>query len=216
MRRKSAPSATFSPRMSNLQFVFKATALSLAGAILVGYGVGHLLADRWYVTTTHTLKADPERVAAALLDLSSWQHWYGAKVDLGNPTRAEVQGQVGTVGHTLVWSGPLGEARLRLAAIEPGAVAYDYGVRNKDGSTGGTGTGRVEYQKSPEGCSVSWTDRGVWDNVMLRWFGWFGALQDRCQQIHDASLTGLERHLEDTAKAGPAKAAAAGSSETPK
>lgn len=89
--------------MSNLQFVFKATALSLAGAILVGYGARHLLADRWHVTTTHTLKADPERVAAALLDLSTWEHWYGAKVDLGNPTRAELQGPAGTVGHTLVW-----------------------------------------------------------------------------------------------------------------
>ena len=97
MRRKSAPSATFSPRMSNLQFVFKATALSLAGAILVGYGVGHLLADRWYVTTTHTLKADPERVAAALLDLSSWQHWYGAKVDLERkPIDTGVTGPTGT------------------------------------------------------------------------------------------------------------------------
>lgn len=216
MRRKSARSATFSPRMSNLQFVFKATALSLAGAILVGYGVGHLLADRWHVTTTHTLKAAPERVAAALLDLSTWEHWYGAKVDLGNPTRAAVHGEVGKVGHTLVWSGPLGEARLRLAAIEPGAVAYDYGVRNKDGSTGGNGTGRIEYQQSPEGCTVRWTDRGVWDNVMLRWFGWFGALQERCQQIHDASLTGLERHLEDVAKTGPAQPAGAGAAEAPK
>lgn len=216
MRRKSAPSATFSARMSNLQFVFKATALSLAGAILVGYGVGHLLADRWHVTTTHAVKAEPERVAAALLDLSTWEHWYGAKVDLGNPTKTEVLGEVGTVGQTLVWRGPLGEARLRLSAIEPGAVAYDYGVRNKDGSTGGNGSGRIEYAKSAAGCTVSWTDRGVWDNVMLRWFGWFGALQERCRQIHDASLTGLERHLEDAAKAASTKAAGAGAAESPK
>lgn len=202
--------------MSNLTFVFKAVTLSLAGALVVGYGVGHLLADRWEVTTSHTLKAKPEQVVAALHDLGSWQHWYGTKVDLGSPTKVEVQGAPGTVGHTLVWTGPQGQARLQLAALEPGVVEYDFGMRSTDGSFGGSGKGRIEYRASGDGCLVRWTDRGVWDNVMLRWFGWFGALQERCKQIHDASLTGLERHLEEAATGQAPQPAAAGPTDAPK
>lgn len=187
--------------MSNVQFVFKVTALSVAGFVLVGVGVGQLLADRWTVATTRVLRAKSDRVMAAIGDLAGWQDWYAAQVDLGNPTRCEVLGTAGTVGHALRWSGPRGEASLTLQKVTvgadgAGAIDYDYGTMAANGGPANRGTGRVMFAPSGDGCSVTWIDGGVWDGLMGRWWGWFGALQDRCKQIQISTLEGLQQHLE--------------------
>lgn len=193
-------------------FVFKTTALALGAMVLVFLVVGQLLSDTWEVKTTRTVKASPERVGAVLGDLSTWESWYATKVNLGNPTKSEVRGAPGTVGHALVWTGPKGTLSLTFTAVRPGAiaydVAYDYGAGEADGRKGGRGPGRIDYAAQGDGCTVTWTDGGIWGDMMLRWFGWFGALQEGCKQIHNASLTGLQLQLEEATKpaTGGAKA----------
>lgn len=199
--------------MSAPLYVFKTTALALAAMVVVFFAVGQLLNKTWEVKTTRLVKASPERCGAVLGDLATWAAWYAAKVDLGNPTKTEVQGTPGTVGHALVWTGPMGKASLTFTSVTAGAIGYDYGVMVADGSKGGRGTGRVDYAASADGCTVTWTDGGVWDGLLARWFGWFGALQERCKQIHNASLTGLQLQLEEAAKPAGSEAKA---SEAPK
>jgi len=190
--------------MSAPLFVLKTTTLALAAMVIVFLVVGQLLSDTWEVKTTRTVKASPERVGAALGDLSTWEAWYATKVNLGNPTKSEVRGAAGTVGHALVWTGPKGTLSLTFTAVRPGSigydVAYDYGTGEADGRKGGRGPGRIDYVAVGDGCSVTWTDGGTWGDMMLRWFGWFGALQEGCKQIHNASLTGLQMQLEEAAK----------------
>ncbi len=187
--------------MSAPLYVFKVTAVTLAATILFGLVISMNLQDRWEVTTVRTIKTKPERLAAVLGDLSTWDRWYAAKVDLGNPTKATVEGTPGTVGHALVWTGPMGKASLTFTSVAPGAIGYDYGVVVSDGQKGGRGTGSVRYTAAGDSCTVTWIDGGVWDGMLARWFGWFGALQERCKQIHSASFTELQVYLDEQAKA---------------
>ena len=195
--------------MSAPLYVFKVTAVTLAATILFGLVVSMNLQDRWEVATVRTIQCKPDRLAAVLGDLSTWERWYAAKVDLGNPTKATVEGAPGTVGHALVWTGPKGKASLSFTSVAPGSIVYDYGVVISDGQKGGRGTGSVRYAAAGEGCTVTWTDGGSWDGIVARWFGWFGALQERCKQIQAASLVDLQVYLEEQAKAAPGDGAKA-------
>lgn len=195
--------------MSAPLYVFKVTAVTLAATILFGLVVSMNLQDRWEVATVRTIQCKPERLAAVLGDLSTWERWYAAKVDLGNPTKATVEGAPGTVGHALVWTGPMGKASLKFTSVAPGALTYDYVVVIGGGEKGGQGTGSVRYAAAGDGSTVTWTDGGVWDGMLARWFGWFGALQERCKQIHNGSFTQLQVYLDEQAKPAPGDGAKA-------
>jgi hypothetical protein len=183
--------------MSNLRLLFRIFVLSLAGMILVYLGVGQVLASEWQVTTTRTLTASVAQVAGWIGDFATWAKWHAADVDLGAPTKVAVLGPAGQVGHRLQWTGPKGIAGLTLTAVGDGRYVYEYGFESSGAQPKVTtrGRSRIELQADGAGCRVVWFDGGQWDNLMLRWVGWFGAVQDHCRKIQGASLEALQQEL---------------------
>jgi hypothetical protein len=182
--------------MSTPKFVLRAMVASLAAMILIYLLVGQLLAKSWRVETTRSIAAPAARVAALVQDLASWSSWAGADVNLGSPTTRSVQGAVGTVGHGLVWTGPMGTASMTLTAVGTNHVEYGLGRSVANAATPSPKNGgRIEWQADGERCQVRWIDTGELDTLALRWFGWFGAYQHRYQQVQSSSLTGLEQKL---------------------
>jgi hypothetical protein len=183
--------------MTNAGMFFKVMVLTLAATILVYLGVGQLLASSWTVETVRTLTASPAAVGAKVLDLASWQGWCAADANLGEPTVRTVTGTPGAVGQRIVWTGPKGEASLLVTALSPNSLEYRYGHRQ-----GGPepverelGTGAVSWEAEGAVTRLRWRDGGVWDNLPGKWVGWFGALQQRYQQVQGSSLVALEQLL---------------------
>jgi hypothetical protein len=179
---------------STARLVFRALVFSLAGLVLVVMGVGQLLAKDWRVATERTLPADPARVGALLRDLRTWERWCRLDIQLGPLTTREVLGDPGQPGQRIVWSGARGRAVLEVAAIGEQSLEYTVAFEVADG--GPPGRGRFAWRAEGTGCRLSWSDEGSYANVILRWFGWFGALQERVRQIHDATFVALQRELE--------------------
>jgi uncharacterized protein YndB with AHSA1/START domain len=179
--------------MSQTRTVFKGVVFSLAAAVLVVLGVGQVLAKDWQVETTRTLPAEPGKVAAMLCDLSTWAKWSAVDVQMGPQTAREVTGAPGGAGQRLVWSGTRGKAALVVTAVSDRRLDYTFGFE-VDGAPP-PGSGHVEWAAEGAGTKVRWVDRGVHANVMLRWFGWFGALQERVKQMQGASFEGLQEEL---------------------
>lgn len=174
--------------------MFKAMVLSLAAMVLVGIGVGQVLATKWQVETVRVLRAEPARVGALLRDLGTWQKWSAVDVNLGAQTARQVTGAVGSGAQCIEWSGQLGRAVLTATAVTESSIDYSIGFRMD--SPPSPGHGRVEWQAVPEGTRVRWSDDGSFDSIILRWFGWFGALQERVKQIQSSSLESLQQELE--------------------
>jgi hypothetical protein len=178
---------------------FKTLVLALAGTILIFYGVGMLLADRWYVETTRTVPAPVTKVVPLLGNFATWADWSQMNANLGPETTREVTGQPGTVGHQITWRGAQGHARLVLAGVADNRLQYEF-WRQAPGETAAVlrGHGSVRWEAVPGASAdttateVTWRDDGTWDNLAGRWIGWFGALQERMRQIQTSSLTGLE------------------------
>lgn len=174
--------------------MFKALVLSLAAMVLVVLGVGQLLATRWQVETVRVLRADPARVAALVRDLGSWQKWSAIEVNLGAQTARQVTGDAGSGAQRIEWSGQLGQAVLTATAVTESSLDYRIGFLMATPPS--PGQGRVEWQAVADGTRVRWLDEGSFDSIILRWFGWFGALQERVKQIQSSSLEALEQELE--------------------
>ncbi|MBM3975305.1 MAG: hypothetical protein FJ301_14520 [Planctomycetes bacterium] len=173
--------------------VFRCAVFSLAGLVLVFYGVGALLRDRWSVTSERPVPGAPATVAALVGDLHTWERWAAVQVELGPNTTRAVTGDAGKPGQRLVWNGPRGVAALEVTALDAAGMSYAIGFEVADG--GHKATGRVEWAADGDRCRVRWRDEGVHANLFLRWFGWFGALQERVQQFQAASFAGLEQEL---------------------
>lgn len=185
--------------MSTPRIVFRAVVFSLAGLVLVVLGVGQLLAKEWRVETVRTLKAPAERVGARVGDLGTWASWSAMEMNVGPQTARQVVGPPGA-GQRIEWAGPRGTAVLTATAVDATSLDYTVGFRVADAPP--LGRGRVAWRAVGGDCEVRWLDQGVYDNVMLRWFGWFGALQEKVKQIQGASLESLEQELEREAGAG--------------
>ena len=108
---------------SPAQVVFRCAALSLAGLILVFYGVGALLADRWSVTSERPVPGTPAAVAALVGDLRTWERWAAVQVELGPNTARAVEGEAGKPGQRLVWTGPRGKAALEVTALDAAGLS---------------------------------------------------------------------------------------------
>ena len=189
---------------SSTAFVFKAMVLSMAGMVAVFLGVGMVLASSWEVASKRTLQADPLLVKELLGDLRTWSRWYAVQPNLGSPTKSEVLGQPGTVGQQLVWSGPLGVARLVLVKVDADGLQFEQRLEPaaSQGEVLSRGYVGLNWQAEGNNCVLRWRDGAKWDNLMLRWFGWFGALQDGCKTVQSASLEALQRELEASRPAG--------------
>lgn len=179
---------------SRVGFVFKTMVLSMAGMILVFLLVGSMLASRWSVDTHRVLAAKPDRVAAAVLDFGTWQDWCRLEVTMGPETQREVQGKPGEVGHALVWTGRVGTARLELSKAEAGRAEFVFHLQMQGEVAWLLGTHSViTWTAEGDGTKVDWLDEGEFDTLALRWFGWFGAIQEGRRQSQVSSLQGLER-----------------------
>jgi hypothetical protein len=180
---------------STSRTVFKALVFSLAGMVVVVLGIGLLLADSWQVQTSRTIPVPPARVGAVVGDLATWASWSAIEVQLGPQTERVVEGTAGTAGQRIVWTGPQGRWALTVTALAPDALEYAF-ARADVAAAPAAGGGRVTWAAEADGTRVTWMDRGTWDTVVLRWFGWFGAVQQRVQQMQGSSLVALAERLE--------------------
>ncbi len=187
--------------MSTSQHFFRVLVFSLAGIILVGVGVGQLLADTWQVTTKRLLTASPEQVAALVNDFATWQKWSQADANLGPQTTRTVVGTAGAVGQQIVWSGPKGKATLTLSAATANSLDYQFNFQFAGEAAAPTprGGGRVEWRAEGAGAEIRWVDSGAWDGLAGRWVGWFGALQEKVRQVQSSSLEALQQQLNEPA-----------------
>ena len=176
----------------------KVDVLVLAGFVLDYLGVGNFLAKAWTVTSQAVVQGAPERVAAAVADLGSWSTWSPLDVPLGPETRREVSGQAGAVGQRITWRGPQGTMTLELVRVTPADIGYVL----RAGEQGGPDLkfGRIAWDAVAEGTRIEWTESGFFPDFAARWFGWFGAIQERVRAFQQASLAGLQRAIQPTAK----------------
>jgi hypothetical protein len=187
--------------MATSQVMLRAMVFSLAGMVLVYFGVGFMLADEWTRETSRTVEAPPQRVAALVEDLGTWPQWSAMDSRMGPETMRKVSGEPGTVGHQVAWSGRQGVATLKFTDVGPDFVQYSYGVEGPEGEKQAwSATGRVSWTAVDGGLRVTWTDRSRWDSFAGRWFAWFGAPQERIGQIQAASLEGLAVELAEPSK----------------
>lgn len=205
--------------MSNSLYVLRTVVLTLAGSVLVFLLVGLVLADSWQVKTSRTIPTTSARVAAMITDLSQWSEWSALDFRLGNPTTREVTGAVGTVAQLATWRGPMGVATVKLTRVDADAVDYAIGYKyGPEGqSFGGKFTGTIEWHEAGESIEVTWTENGELANLMQRWSNWFGALQDKVQQVQRSSLAGMEENIRrgDDKAAAKLEGKAAGNGQTP-
>jgi hypothetical protein len=179
--------------MSTARHVFTALVLTLAAMVVVVLGVGYLLAKDWHVRSERTVPATAAQVGALVRDLSTWGSWAKIDIQLGPQTARAVQGPAGQVGQRIVWTGSRGKAVLETVAL--GENSLDYTVGFDVAEAPSRGRGRIEWEAAGAQCTVRWRDEGSYDNVILRWFGWFGALQERVKQMQSSTFAGLEREL---------------------
>jgi hypothetical protein len=175
--------------------VFRVVVLVLAGFVLAYLGVGSLLQKSWTVTSQALVPGAAADVAAKVADLGAWAAWSPLDVPLGPETRREVVGAAGAVGQRIVWNGPQGTMALELVEVAPAHVAY---VLRAGGPA--LKTGRIAWTAGADGTRVEWTEGGEFPDLAARWFGWFGAIQERVRAFQQASLAGLQRAIQPTAK----------------
>ena len=178
--------------------MFRVVVLVLAGFVLAYLGVGSLLAKSWTVTTQAVVQGAPERVAAAVADLGSWSAWSPLDVPLGPETRREVAGKAGAAGQRITWRGPQGFMTLELVEVSAAHVAYELRPGEADGPA--LKTGRIAWTTVADGTRVEWREGGDFPDLAARWFGWFGAIQERVRGFQQASLAGLQRAIQPIAK----------------
>jgi hypothetical protein len=192
--------------MSTSRVMLRAMVFSLAGMVVVYYGIGYLLADEWQVDTVRTIGAPPDRVASTVKDFATWAKWSSMDSNLGPETVREVSGAAGVVGHRITWSGGRGKAMLTSTAMGADFVEYEFRVEGPSHEQAHwQAAGRVEWAPEGGGCRVRWQDRSHWDSLAGRWFAWFGAPQERMRQIQGTSLAGLEEFLAGPERQPPPK-----------
>jgi hypothetical protein len=170
---------------------------TMLAMVAVYFGVGFLLlAGDWHVETVRTIDSGPDRVAAVAGDLRTWDRWAGVDCFLGPQTTRTVLGAPGTVDHRIVWAGSRGKATLAFESVAPGRIDYRY-VFEREGSTEPPprNTGSIVWTAEGTGCRVVWRDEGEWPSLAFRWFGWFGALQQKTKHTQVTSLEGLQNEL---------------------
>jgi hypothetical protein len=180
--------------MSSTRIVLRALVFCLAGLVLVVMGVGQLLAKDWRVVTERRLLGSTERVATLVRDCTTWPRWCRLDIQLGPQTTREITGEAGAAGQRIVWSGARGRAVLAVTSVT--ADSLDYTVAFEVEGSGPPGHGRFTWSQDGDGCRLRWSDEGSYANVILRWFGWFGALQERVKQIHASTFVELQRELD--------------------
>ncbi|MCP4039626.1 MAG: hypothetical protein GY733_21970, partial [bacterium] len=132
-----------------------------------------------------------------ITDFAAWQEWSGMTVELGAGMKREISGAVGEVGHRVSWTGAQGTAILRMSKIAPGRVDYDFlSRRGEEPEPTLVARGHITWRAEGDGTRVAWHDEGELRNLIERWIGWFGALQEQVRQIQGTSLAGLQKAVD--------------------
>jgi hypothetical protein len=188
---------------------FRVLVLVLAGFVVVYFAIGSILPAQWRVESTQLIAAEPARILPLLQDFSTWERWSDVQAVPGANSKRTVEGQAGQPGHRLRWVGAQGEAAFTLVRAGPDGIAYAYTVRlPEDQEARLRGTGSITIEVVAEGTRVTWRDESKADSLPLRWFCWFGALQEAVRRAQVGSLGGLGRAVADgggAAQPGEAK-----------
>lgn len=178
--------------------VFRTVVFVLAGFVLVYFAVGSVLARSWSVTTVGVVPAPPAKVAALVSDLQAWGDWASMDVVLGPGTERTVVGAAGQAGQRVTWRGPQGAVSLELTAVA--ATHVDYVLRAGEAAGPALKAGRIAVAPAADGARVEWREGGDYPDLAARWFGWFGAMQERVRMFQQGGLAGLQRVLAGGAK----------------
>ncbi|MGE3173062.1 MAG: SRPBCC family protein [Planctomycetota bacterium] len=169
---------------------------AIAGVILLFFGLGSALADRWQVVTAQTMPAPPERVLPLVRDFQAWRDWSALSMTERADTKVSIEGEPGTVGHSLVWRSGREEAALRLTRVDTSGIEWEFLSKLAGEDLRVRGKGSLRVVGEGQGSRVTWTDESEVDGLLGRWFAWFGAQQDSQRRFQDASLSGLRSKLE--------------------
>lgn len=190
-------------RQSTPTTMLKAVVLALGGAVLMFLLVGMFLAKGWHVDSTRVIDATPQRVGELVTDLGTWERWSGMKADLGPQTTTAITGTPHAAGQAITWTGKRGRGIFEVTAI--GASSMDYVVKSQapeGGATNEFARGRIEWRADGPRSLVTWHEERQNDDIIGRWFAWFGAIQEGVRRIQVGSLSGLGQELEAPAPAG--------------
>lgn len=164
--------------------------------VAVFLGVGASLNDHWEVATVRTLPAAPALVQQKIVDLKGWRDWNTTDAQLGPNTKRTVEGEPGKAGSLIRWQGSQGESTLKLTAVTPQQIDYEFELVGR----GVLGSGSISLAPDGNGTRVTWRDRGTNATLVARWVAWFGAVQDAVRKQQEASLGTLSQRLEAAAK----------------
>ena len=170
--------------------------LALVGIVVVFFGVGSLLPDRWDVETQVTLPATPEKVVSLLSDFGAWQRWSTVNSTVRSDTQVSIEGEAGQPGHSLVWTTGQSSAQLRLTKVDDQGVHYDFLIRGgADQDEQLRGQGSIQVTGDGTGSVAVWHD-GSEVSFIKRWFAWFGAQQEAARLFQESSFARLRQELE--------------------
>ncbi len=172
---------------------------ALLATALIYFGLSSILPSSWKEETQIAIEADPSKVLPCVSDFRSWQEWTTIAATERTDTKVEIEGEAGKPGHAIVWRSNQNEAALRLVAVLPDGVDYEFTSRlGKEGKTEQVGRGalRVRASVNGTGATVTWTDESSVGTFVERWFVWFGVLQEKAREFQQASLNKLKQRLE--------------------
>jgi uncharacterized protein YndB with AHSA1/START domain len=144
-----------------------ATAAILAVIVLGG---GFLLPNRWHVSRSIIIEAEPEAVFPLIEDLSQWRHWTVWNRLNYHQLRFESEGSSRGLGAAQVWEDEeLGELHVKITQCQP-PRRVDY--EQQFGKEGKVVSGQFSLRAQTEGTEVTWTQTGqLGGNPLARWVG---------------------------------------------
>lgn len=172
---------------------------ALLATVLLYFGLSSILPSGWRVETHIAIEAEVAQVLPCLSDFRQWQEWTTLAATERTDTKVEIEGEAGKAGHAIVWRSNQNEASLRLVAVVPDGVDYEFTSRlGKEGKAEQVGCGslRAKVGDSGRGAKVVWADESSVGTFVERWFVWFGVLQEKAKEFQTASLNKLKQRLE--------------------
>ncbi len=142
------------------------------------------------VERTIEIDATGDVVRGIVTDLHTWKEWTAWTAERDPAAEWTYEGTVGAVGHGMEWDGPeLGWGRLKLTAVEPGAVGYDLWFQE-----GGAPTeGEFTFIETDGTTTVTWRDSGDVPFVLRPMVG---TIETMLTKDFDQGLAGLEELAE--------------------
>lgn len=171
--------------------------VALVGVVALYFALGSILPTRWTVASQARIAAPPAAVRPLIVDLGQWRLWTSLPANTRPNVETVIEGEPGTVGHRITWRSGVNEAVLRLVAVEPDGVRYEYLSKVGDGSELRVlGSGSLRLVPDGDGTQVQWLDESAELGFADRWFAWFGAQQEAVRTMQQTSLAGLRSKVE--------------------